>query len=61
VLRVVLPVAALAIDVAVEIVVTIEIVSVIDLDVAAVPIAIAPAATPSAPGSSAYCNSRAPR
>jgi len=50
VLRIVLPVAALAIDVAVEIVVTIEIVSVIDLDVAAVPIAIAPVAAPSAPG-----------
>ena len=45
-LRVVLPVAALAIDVAVEIVVTIEIVIVIDIDVAAVPIAIAPVVGP---------------
>ncbi|PYK15824.1 MAG: hypothetical protein DME55_13195, partial [Verrucomicrobia bacterium] len=60
-LRIVLPVAALAIDVAVEIVVTIEIVSVIDLDVAAVPIAIAPVAAPGAPGGGTQSNSRAPR
>jgi hypothetical protein len=61
VLWIVLKVAALATDVAVEIVVTIEIVSVIDLDVAAVPIAIAPVAAPGAPSGGTQSNSRAPR
>jgi hypothetical protein len=61
VLRIVLPVAALATDVAVEIVVTIEIIVVVDVDVATVPIAIAPVAPPSAPSSGAQRNSRAPR
>jgi hypothetical protein len=52
VLRIVLPVAALATDVAVEIVVAIEIIIVVDLDVATIPIAIAPGAAPSSPSGS---------
>jgi hypothetical protein len=51
-----------AIDViAVEIVVPIKIIIVIDVDVAAIPIAIAPVAAPSAPGGGAQRNSRTPR
>src|SRR4029434_10307448 len=60
VLCIVLPVAALAADVAVEIVVTIVIIIVVDLDVATVPIAIAPVATPSAPSGGTESNSRTP-
>jgi hypothetical protein len=60
-LRIVLPVAALAADVAVEIVVLIVIIIVVDLNVAAVPIAIAPVTTPSAPRGGTQCNSSAPR
>jgi hypothetical protein len=61
VLRVVLPVAALAIDVAVEIIVTIKIIVVVNVDVATIPIAIAPVAAPSAtPGSRTQRNSGAP-
>jgi hypothetical protein len=60
VLRIVLPVAALATDVAVEIVVAIEIIFVVDVDVATIPIAIAPVAAPSAPSSGTQRNSRAP-
>jgi hypothetical protein len=60
VLRIVLPVAALATDVAVEIVVAIEIIVVVDVDIAAVPIAVAPVATPRAPSGGTQCNSRAP-
>jgi hypothetical protein len=52
VLWIVLKVAALATDVAVEIVVTIKIVRVIDLDVTTVPITIAPVTAPSAPSGS---------
>jgi hypothetical protein len=52
VLWIVLPVAALAIDVAVEIVVAIEIIIVVDLNVATVPITIAPVTAPSAPSGS---------
>jgi hypothetical protein len=59
-LWIVLKVAALATDVAVEIVVTIKIVIVIDLDVATIPIAIAPVATPGAPSGRTQRNSRAP-
>ena len=55
-----LPVAALAVDVAVEIIVAIEIVVVVDLDVSTIPIAIAPVATPSAPSSGTERNARAP-
>jgi hypothetical protein len=61
VLRIVLPVAALATDVAVEIVVAIEIIVVVDVDVATIPIAIAPVAPPSTPSGGTQCNSRAPR
>jgi hypothetical protein len=60
----VLPVTALAGDVAVEIVVTIKIVSVIDLDVTAIPIAITPVpvpATPSTPSRSTQRDSGTPR
>jgi hypothetical protein len=60
VLRIVLPVAALATDVAVEIVVAIEIIFVVDVDVATIPIAIAPVAAPSAPSGGTQRNSRAP-
>jgi hypothetical protein len=42
------------------IVVPVKIIVVVDVDVATVPIAIAPVATPRAPGSSAERNSRAP-
>ena len=59
-LWIVLPVAALAIDVSVEIVVTIEIVIVIDLIVTVFPIAIAPVATPNAPSRSTQRDSRTP-
>ena len=60
-LRIVLPVAALATDVAVEIVVAIEIIFVVDVDVATIPIAIAPpVASPSAPSCGPQRNSRAP-
>jgi len=61
VLRIVLPVAALAADVAVEIIVAIEIIVVVDVDIAAVPIAIAPVAAPGAPGRGTQSNSSAPR
>jgi hypothetical protein len=60
VLWIMLPVAALAIDVAVEIVVAIEIIIVVDVDISAVPIAIAPVAAPSAPSSGTERNARAP-
>jgi hypothetical protein len=60
-LRIVLPVAALATDVAVEIVVAIEIIFVVDVDVATIPIAIAPVAAPGAPRGGTQRNSRAPR
>jgi hypothetical protein len=60
VLRIVLPVAALATDVAVEIVVAIEIIFVVDVDVATIPIAIAPVAAPSPPSRGTQRNSRAP-
>jgi hypothetical protein len=59
-LRIVLPIAALATDVSIEIVVTIEIIIVVDIDISAVPIAIAPMAAPSAPGGGTQRNSRAP-
>jgi hypothetical protein len=52
VLWVVLPVTLSAlspVDVAIEIVVLIKVIVVVDVDVAAVPIAIAPMAAPSAP------------
>jgi hypothetical protein len=62
VLRVVLPVILPSVDVVpVEVVVTIEIIIVVNIDVAAVPIAIAPVATPSAPSGGTQRNSRAPR
>jgi hypothetical protein len=52
-LRIVLPITLpLAVHVAVEIVVLIVIIIVVDFNVAAVPIAIAPVATPSAPSGS---------
>jgi hypothetical protein len=63
VLWVVLPVTLSAlpsVDVAIEIVVLIEIVVVVDVDVAAVPIAIAPVATPRAPRGSTQRDSCAP-
>jgi hypothetical protein len=60
VLRVVLPIAALATDVAVEIVVAIEIIIVVDVNVATVPIAIAPVAAPGAPSRRSQRNSSAP-
>jgi hypothetical protein len=51
-----------ALDViSIKIIVTIEIIVVVDVHVAAVPIAIAPVTTPSAPGSRAKCNASAPR
>ena len=62
-LWVVLPVTLSAlpsVDVAIEIVVLIEIIVVVDVDVAAVPIAIAPMAAPSAPGRGTERDSRAP-
>jgi hypothetical protein len=55
-----LPITSLPTDVAIEIVVLIEIVVVIDVDVAAVPIAIAPMAAPSAPCGSPQRDSRSP-
>jgi len=63
VLRIVLPVVALAslTPIDVLIVVSIEIIVVIDVDVAAVPIAIAPIAAPSTPSGGTQRNSRAPR
>jgi hypothetical protein len=65
-LRIVLPLVALASGAAVDIlvVVLVEIIVVVDVDVAVVPIAIAPiapVAAPSTPGSCTYRNSRAPR
>jgi hypothetical protein len=60
VLRIVLPVAALATDVAVKVVVAIEIIIVVDVDISAVPIAIAPVATPRAPSGGTQRNPRAP-
>jgi hypothetical protein len=60
VLRIVLPVAALATDVAIEIVVAIEIIFVVDVDVATIPIAIAPVAAPSAPRGGTERYSRTP-
>jgi hypothetical protein len=44
----------------IEIVVPVKIIVVVDVDVAAVPIAIAPMATPSAPSGGPQRNSRAP-
>jgi hypothetical protein len=62
VLRIVLPVTSLTSVhvIAVKIVVLIEIIVVVDVDVAAVPIAVAPMAAPSAPSSGAQRNSRSP-
>jgi hypothetical protein len=61
-LGIVLPITlSVATDVAVEIIVAIEIVVVVDLDVATIPVAIAPAATPSTPRGGTQRNSRAPR
>src|SRR5439155_8025733 len=62
VLRIMLPIVALAslATVHVLVVVPIEIVVVIDVDVAAVPIAIAPVAAPSIPSSGTQCNSCSP-
>ncbi len=61
-LRVVLPFVALAslTPVHVLVVVPVEIIVVVDVDVAAVPIAIAPMATPSAPGGGTQRDPRAP-
>ena len=62
-LWVVLPVTLSAlspVDVAIEIVVLIKVIVVVDIDVAAVPIAIAPVATPGAPGCGTQRDSRAP-
>jgi hypothetical protein len=56
-LRVVLKLTSLL---AVEIVVAIEIIVVVNVDVAAVPVAIAPVAAPSAPSGGTQRNSRAP-
>jgi hypothetical protein len=64
VLRVVLPVTLSAlspVDVAIEIVVLIKIIVVVDVDVAAVPIAIAPVATPSTPGGGTQRDACTPR
>jgi hypothetical protein len=62
-LRVMLPVVALATlaTVHVLIVVPVEIIVVIDVDAAAVPIAIAPVAAPGAPSGGPQRNSGAPR
>ena len=60
-LRVVLPIALASLaTVHILIVVSIEIIVVVDVDVAAVPIAIAPMAAPSAPSSGTQRNSRSP-
>jgi hypothetical protein len=62
-LWVVLPVTLSAlpsVDVAIEIVVLIKVIVVVDVDVAAVPIAIAPVATPGAPGSCTQRDTRSP-
>ena len=60
-LRIVLPITlSLAADIAVEVVVAIEIIIVVDVDISAVPIAIAPVATPRAPSGRTQRNSRAP-
>jgi hypothetical protein len=61
VLRVVLPVPALAADVAVKIIGAIKIIFVVNVDIAAIPIAIAPVAAPSTPGGGTQRNSRTPR
>jgi hypothetical protein len=58
VLRIVLELTALL---AVKVIVPIEIVVVINIDVAAVPIAIAPVAAPSAPSGRTQRNSCSPR
>jgi hypothetical protein len=62
VLRVMLPLVALASlsPVNVPVYVLVKIIIVVDVDVAAVPIAIAPMAAPSAPGSGTQRNSRSP-
>jgi hypothetical protein len=62
VLRIVLPLVALAslTPVDVLVVVPIEIIVIVDVDVATVPIAIAPVTTPSAPCGSTQRNSRTP-
>jgi hypothetical protein len=60
VLCIVLPVAALAADVTVEVVVAIEIIIVVDVDISTIPIAIAPVAAPGAPSGRTQRNSRAP-
>jgi hypothetical protein len=60
VLRVVLPLVTALDVIAVKIVVTVEIIVVVNVDVAAVPIAIAPVTTPSAPSGRAERNSRSP-
>jgi hypothetical protein len=67
VLRVVLPPVALPglttvdVPVGVSVGVSVEIIVVVDVDIAAVPIAIAPVATPSTPRGGTQCNPRAPR
>lgn len=58
-LWIVLPVAVFDV-VTIKIVVLIEVVIVVDLDVATVPIAIAPVAAPGAPSGASHCNSGAP-
>ena len=62
-LWVVLPFVALAslCPVNVSVYVFVEIAFVVDVDVAAVPIAISPVTTPSAPSGGTHCYSRAPR
>jgi len=62
-LRIVLPVVALASLTPVDglVVIPIEIIVVVDVDVATVPITIAPVAPPSAPSSGTQRNSRTPR
>jgi hypothetical protein len=62
VLGIVLPITlSLAVDVAIEIIVLIVIIIVVDLNVATVPIAIAPVAAPSPPGGGTERNSGSPR
>src|SRR5205814_6679733 len=63
VLRIVLPItlpALTPVDGAIEIVVLIKVIVVVDVDVAAVPIAIAPVAAPRTPSDGTERNSRAP-
>jgi hypothetical protein len=62
VLRIVLPLVALASLTAVNalVVVLVKIIVVVDVDVAVVPIAITPVAAPISPGSGTHRNSRPP-